>query len=463
MIRFLFLTFFLIPLFSIGQINRASNAEEKLIWKKLKKEVGFKKVFRKYKKYRLEIIYTEINRSMDGTVSLKDFHLGDSASYFYPASMVKLPIAIALMEMIGKEPYYNTNLSMKLRLDTSKTCSHQYDNGLYEYHRAQKNETINDICKRYRITEQDFLFWNGLSKNEILNENISYKVYHRKSRPSLIELIKPMLVYSDNEAYNKLFEMIGGDIVNYWLQDKKFDETNVSRKFSYCVGEEKSFAVAYDLLNDKDVIIYHGEQRKWNPKVKDKKKYLVGKKHFYDGEWVNLPRDFSDHNEVPLSEFHEMLQRVLFPSNFPQEEQFDLSMNNYRQLIRFLGMYPNEDIQPRDTVFDDLPDGQNIFLFNGDDTTVIDNRYRIINMVGQAYGFSIDGMYFTDVKTNTEFMLSCRIYTNKNEILGDDTYEYKEIAMPLMKNLGNYFFNLESNRKKEVIPNFTIMRSLFDQ
>jgi hypothetical protein len=71
-------------------------------------------------------------------------------------------------------------------------------------------------------------------------------------------------------------------------------------------------------------------------------------------------------------------------------------------------------------------------------------------------------MYFTDNESKTEFFLSARIYTNKNEILGDDKYEYMEIAMPLMKKIGEYFFDLEKKRKREVLPEFTLFRNIFD-
>ena len=63
-----------------GQVNRATPQEEKELWKKLKKETGFKRVFKKYKEYRFEIIFTRIDRDLNGNVKLSNFHLGDSVS-----------------------------------------------------------------------------------------------------------------------------------------------------------------------------------------------------------------------------------------------------------------------------------------------------------------------------------------------------------------------------------------------
>lgn len=468
---------FLLFIFGISkghaQINRASPSEEKSLWKSLKKETGFKKVFKKYKNYRFEIIYTQIDRDNNGGVKLTNFHLGDSISYFYPASIVKLPLAICISEKMGEEPFLNLSLAMKLRIDTAKICQHQYDNGMYEYHRVQFGDTYTSIAKKYRISRDDLLSWNKITDTANIKVNTTLQIYHRKSRPSLSELLSEMLIYSDNESYNKLFEVAGGNIVNDWLDEKGFAQSNVSRKFLFCEGEEKSYALSYDILNDRDIIFYHGKERQWalpdNSKIPGVK---VGKKHYWNDTLINEGRSFADHNRVPLKEAHTMLQRLIFPSVFIADEQYEMNQRNYRNLIKYLGMNPREDVSLRDSCYDKLDDGQNVFLWKGHRSKVqtmgilppelFEKNIRIINIIGQSYGFSTDVMYFTDSKTNTEFFLSVRIYTNKDEILNDDKYEYDAIAIPLMESIGSYFYNKEKSRSKEFLPNFALLNSLFE-
>jgi hypothetical protein len=294
-------------------------------------------------------------------------------------------------------------------------------------------------------------------------ENTSVKNYHRKIRPSINDLISSMLVYSDNEAYNKLLEMVGGTFMQNWMNNYRFTKSNVSRKFLFCEDEEKNISVSYDILNNQDVIIYHGDERKWNlanntstPGIK------VGKKYYWKDGIIYTPRDFSDHNRILLSDLHEMMKRLVFPTVQDPNQVYQMNANTYKFLIRKLGIYPREHLNPLDSVYDNWEDGRNIFIFNGEDQQTIDSKYRIVNIIGQAYGFSADCMYFTDDETKTEFFLSMRIYTNKNEILGDDQYEYKEIAMPLMKFVGEYFYELEKKRTKEVLPNLALFRTIFD-
>lgn len=449
--------------FSQAQNSRASKSEEAQLWKYLKKETGFKKVFKKFKKYRLEIVYTQINRGLNGEVSFKNYHLGDSISYFYPASTVKFPLAIAVYEMIQKAPFYNVNGSMKLKLDTVSYCNHLYENTNFDYHRIQKNDTWSSIAKKYRITLSDFYQWNFLNENSVPKVNKTVKIYHRKVRPSINDLISSMLIYSDNEAYNKLFEMAGGDYLTSWLSNYGFGKSSLTRKFHWCEAEEKSISVSYDILNDKDVIIYHGNEKIWSPANHSKVLGIkVGKQYFGKDGLVNSPRDFSDHNRIILSDMHEMMKRLIFPPSFKASEIYQMNANSYKFLIRKLGNYPRENINPIDSIYNNYADGENIFIFNGDDTTEINSKFRMVNIIGQAYGFSTDCMYFTDDESKTEFFLSMRIYTNKDEILGDDKYEYKEIAMPLMKKVGEYFYELEKKREKEVLPNFALFRQIFD-
>lgn len=456
-----------------AQTYSANDSETKAIWKELKKKSGFKKVFKKYKNYRFEIIYTQIDRDLEDGVKFKEFHLGDSVSYFYPASTVKFPLTLALGELLQKYPFNDISFSARLKLDTARQCHYSYDNSSFEYHKIQKGDSWESLALKYRLTKTDLLLMNNKTENDLLIPNTSVKIYHRKTRPSLFDLISSMLIYSDNAAYNKLFEIAGGGNLTVWLNQKGFKESSITRKFLFCEGDEKNQAVSFDLLNDRDVILYHGEEKSWNaadhsdiPGIK------VGKAYYWLDSLIKSPRDFSDHNYLPLKTSHKLMQRLFFPELFTENEKLNLKNKSSDFIKKSLALYPREKSFIRDTVYDGWNDGKNVFLIeeeckklqdlNNKPDCNLNSNFRIFNIIGQAYGFSTDIMYFTDNKDKIEFFLSVRIYTNKNEILGDDKYEYEELAMPLMKFIGNYFYQIEKKRKKEVLPDFTILHSLFD-
>lgn len=52
-------------------------------------------------KYELQLLYTQINRKPDGEIEFIDFQYRvNDRSYFYPASTVKLPVAVLALEKL---------------------------------------------------------------------------------------------------------------------------------------------------------------------------------------------------------------------------------------------------------------------------------------------------------------------------------------------------------------------------
>lgn len=64
-----------------------------------------------------------------------------------------------------------------------------------------------------------------------------------------------------------------------------------------------------------------------------------------------------------------------------------------------------------------------------------EKAFRIYNKLGQAYGFSLDNAYVLDLETGKSFFLTACLYTNKNEILNDDCYEYDRTGEPFLSQL----------------------------
>ena len=125
-------------------------------------------VLSEWKKYNTQIILTEISRNSDGKISFKDYNLSvDDELYFYPASTVKLPVALLTLQ-------YITSLNKseeKINLDTN-----------------------------FSVFEGD-------------------KLIHKEK--TLRELIEKIFLISDNEAYNILFHLLGKKYINSELQKKK--------------------------------------------------------------------------------------------------------------------------------------------------------------------------------------------------------------------------------------------------
>jgi hypothetical protein len=87
------------------------------------------------------------------------------------------------------------------------------------------------------------------------------------------------------------------------------------------------------------------------------------------------------------------------------------------------------------------------FLMFGDSKDPIPPTIKIYNKIGQAYGTLTDCAYVVDAENKIEFMVSATILVNKNQIFNDDTYEYEEIGLPFLAELGRQLY--DKNKKKK--------------
>ena len=161
-----------------------------------------------------------------------------------------------------------------------------------------------------------------------------------------------------------------------------------------------------------------------------------------------------------LPEQHELLKRIIFPKNYAKEEQFSLSESDYQFLYREMSILPRQSDYPRFQDYDKHYDGYCKFFLYGDTKDKIPDNLKIFNKVGLAYGFVIDNAYIIDIRNNVEFLLTAVIYSNPNETMNDDDYDYEKTSIPFLASLGRKIYDLELKRYKKVLPDFQLFKNL---
>ena len=127
--------------------------------------------------FEVQVLYTQIDRHDDGSVRLHTYRWGaDSTQYFYPASTVKMPVAVLALQKLNE-------LGV-LGLTSQSTLLH--GEGHCTGVRAP-------ICRSY-----------GYQQRECL--------------PSIANYLRRIFLTSDNDAYNRLFEWLGPTYINKALQ-----------------------------------------------------------------------------------------------------------------------------------------------------------------------------------------------------------------------------------------------------
>ena len=374
----------------------------------------FPNIVRNPEKHCLQILYTQINRNQKNQPTFKRYSFGvDTSRYFYPASSTKLPIAVLALE---------------------------------------KARMINeiDIYDKFQILPGP-VYRNGVDKD--ITSETGY--------PSLAHSIRNLFIISDNSANNYLYDFLGRDYINKRLWDLSLNSTRIRHRLSINLSDEENRFTHPINFYDKSKIIYKQESQMASMSLElNVNDFKIGKYHFSEGEKKDGPLDFSTKNYMNLPEQHELLKRIIFPKNYVKEEQFSLSESDYQFLYREMSILPRESDYPSFPDFDKHYDGYCKFFLYGDTKDKIPDNIKIFNKVGLAYGFVIDNAYIIDIKNNVEFLLTAVIYSNPNETMNDDDYDYEKISIPFLASLGRRIYNLELERYKKILPDLELFKNI---
>ncbi|MBW1295896.1 serine hydrolase [Aquimarina litoralis] len=351
-------------------------------------DTTIRRVVDNLEKHEVQIIYSQIHRNEKNKISFTDYEFNVSDStYFYPASSVKFPIALITLEKLNE--LQKSGISI------------------------DRNSTF--------ILERDTLYTN-IEK----------------------EIIKIFAV-SSNKAYNRLFEFLGQDYINQKLQSKNLKGRISHRLSAFHSHNLKTQSIAFKKNVDDSIVMYQQESITNTPQSKlSLEKLLKGKGYIYNDSLMQRPKDFSEKNYLPLRSLHEMMKRIHFPKNYSEKEGFNISKDDYNFVINAMKTLPSETGYDKKEYYD----GYVKFFMFGDTKEDIPEHIQIHNKVGYAYGYLTDCAHIKDSKNNIEFLLSATIHVNENEIYNDNQYEYDEIGIPFLAEIGRKIYQLELNRNK---------------
>ena len=226
------------------------------------------------KNHQVQIKLTKINA--DESINYE--YNVDDQNYFYPASTVKLPIALLAIEKINESKY--------LTLDTP-----------------------------FRVEDED-------------------------EKSSLRDEILKMFIISDNESFNRIFEFLGQDYINGTLKSLGFENTKIFHRLSTNDSENLNTKKVYFFI-DNDSIFYQTFNREIDANqinaLKKGKKY-----YNKDGKLVKESMDFSKKNRISIDDLHEMTTQVFLPENYIDKNSFQLNNNQREFIWEAMSASPSK-------------------------------------------------------------------------------------------------------------------------
>lgn len=366
----------------------------------------------------IQVIYTQIDRDDHNRPRFRSFFFNaDSSRYFYPASTIKLPMVLLALEKINR-------LSQP-GLTEHSTMLHD---SVYRGQQSARTDTTSAT---------------GL--------------------PSIDHYAKKILVVSDNDASNRLYEFVGQQEVNKSLNERGYTSRMFHRLERPLTPDENRHTEAVRFFDEHGALVYRQPMLvnpdSLHPIIRAQK----GRGFLRNGQVVNEPLDFTYKNYYPLNVQQRLLRAIIFPDAVPEQQRFQLTDAQRESVLQYMSQLPRETAYPpyhRDTT---LYDAYCKFLMYGEEREPIPANIRIFNKVGDAYGYLIDNAYIVDFENGVEFFLSAVIYCNSDGILNDGRYDYETTGFPFLRDLGRVVYEYDRNRPRTRKPDLTEFRLTYDR
>jgi len=236
---------------------------------------------------------------------------------------------------------------------------------------------------------------------------------------------------SSNDTYNRLFEFLGKDYINKKLKSKGLTATRIAHRLSTNDANNLKTKSLIFTMNDSTLAPTYSTTNTPIAEL-NLKKLKKGIGYYRDGKLINEPMDFSSKNYISVNTLHGMMKRLMFPEAFHESERFNLTEKDRSFLINTMS------ILPKDGGYTDADhyDSYVKFFIYGDSKKPMPNHIKIHNKVGYAYGYLTDCAYIKDTKANIDYILTATIHVNQDGIFNNDIYEYDDIGIPFLAELG---------------------------
>ena len=338
---------------------------------------------------RLQVLVTEL--SPDGqTWSSHGFRV--DAEYFYPASAIKPFLAVATLRAL------DARVNGQIPLGT----------------RIRRCQPLRKGCEP---PEQD-------EDKEAEASEADAKPKHKKLY--LGEEITKLLSYSDNDSYNRLWDIGGHSELNAAVAEFGFSSLRFHHRMDAPAERSRSTVRVQLLPPAMKGLDLLARTSSFEPEPTPAEQLMIGTSYLDRGKRLDEPMSFARKNYVSLRELQQMNVSLLFPER-PEAKRLGLSELEREHLIRAMTANLNKPANAAEHhplsagILETMPNAKQL---------------RIVGKSGRAYGFHIDNSWVEDKSTKRAFFVTATVYANPDGVLNDDDYAYEETSKPLLRALG---------------------------
>lgn len=342
---------------------------------------------------RLQIFVTVVE---PGDAPWKTHAFRADAEYFYPASAIKTFLAIAALKTLSAKVGGDIELGTRI-------------------FRCRDDKAG---CEPPTEDERD-------DKDEDKDEDEAGdgKKKHKKLRVG--QEITKLLSYSDNDSYNRLWDIVGHREVNEMMAELGFGSVRFHHKMNAPAERSRGTSRVRISPNSKKGFEVPRRKSDFEPAPTQATRLSVGKSYRDKGKLFEEPLSFATKNYVSLRELQKVNISLLFPDR-PEAAKLGLSDAQRKHLLSAM----TSQLKNMKHAAEHGP------FTPGVVEVLKANRVRYVSKSGRAYGFHLENAYIEDTVTKRGFFVTATVYANPDGVMNDDDYAYEEISKPLLASLG---------------------------
>lgn len=237
--------------------------------------------------------------------------------------------------------------------------------------------------------------------------------------------IGKLLSWSDNDAYNRLWDIVGQREVNAIVAEMGLSSVRFHHRMDRPADRSRQTLRVALLAPGKPAIVVPARTSDLELAPTPAKDLLIGKAYNDGGRRREEPLDFGHKNHISLRDLQRVHLSLLYPE---RPEAAPLGLSEAQRALLITAMTGRMGTPSHASVHHPLSPGVLEVLPA--------KQIRYVGKSGRAYGFHLDNAYIEDTNTGRAMFVTATVYANPNGVLNDDDYGYKETSGPLLVALG---------------------------
>lgn len=236
----------------------------------------------------------------------------------------------------------------------------------------------------------------------------------------LAQCIQELLADGTESAYDPLYAFLGRGAIQQRLRELGYGHIRIGHSRN---GAQPGRTQPVSFRTGDRLLYYQGRMYDSLQNRLPLKEQVRGVAYIDEwGERQPRPFDFRYEHFVGLPHLHDMLRAVFLTSGVPVARRFRLLPSDYRFL--------------RGQLAKGLPSERRF----------LPGSARSYGISGRGYGFLTEVAYVLDPDSGVEFLMAVSLQLNRNQVYGDDRYEYEAVGRPLLSTLYRLLYAHASRR-----------------